>query len=697
MTLLRLDAGEASLVLSARTGAPARVLHLGARLPAGIDLAPLEALRAEGRRESQPDDPRPLPILPTTGFGFLGAPGLVVAGAAGASPLDLLVVSAEQANDRIGLALADDNIRVRIEVSAVGAIFRWETRLENTGAEPLALLQLASLCAPAPDFAQEIWTYSGRWGNEHRLSVDPLPHGQFVKEGRSGRTGFESAAYLALAEAGASEDRGRVCAVALDWSGDARLLVEQRMDGVRQMQIGLRLDAGEVGLAPGEAFAAPAAFLAYTARGRNGVRAAFHPFARARAAQKGPRKVHFNTWEAAYFDVSAERLPPLIAAAAELGVERFVLDDGWFKGRRDDRTSLGDWTPDPERFPDGLAPVAAACAAHGLDFGLWVEPEMASPDSDLMRAHPDWALGAKEGARPTQRGQLVLDFSRAEVRAYILAALDALLASAPIAYLKWDHNRDLFPAYGAGPSARAQTLGVYDVIDQLRARWPAVEIETCASGGGRADYGMLGRTQRVWASDDVDALERARIQRDLSLFVPPAMIGAHVGASPDHTTGRRLSMTTRARAALFFHMGVEADPTRLSEGERAELAQAIAFYKASRAILHEGDFAVLASAVGVIGWRVIAADGQAALAFAVRLDHAAEAVSEPLKIAGLDPRANYRVRLLDPWPPRGGRRIAQAVEWKDGLVLAGALIAEVGVPVPLIHPGETWLLDVVRV
>jgi len=314
-----------------------------------------------------------------------------------------------------------------------------------------------------------------------------------------------------------------------------------------------------------------------------------------------------------------------------------------------------------------------------------------------MRAHPDWALGVKGGARPTQRGQLVLDFSRAEVRAYILAALDALLASAPIAYLKWDHNRDLFPAYGAGPSARAQTLGVYDVIDQLRARWPAVEIETCASGGGRADYGMLGRTQRVWASDDVDALERARIQRDLSLFVPPAMIGAHVGASPDHTTGRRLSMTTRARAALFFHMGVEADPTRLSEGERAELAQAIAFYKASRAILHEGDFAVLASAVGVIGWRVIAADGQAALAFAVRLDHAAEAVSEPLKIAGLDPQGAYRVRLLDPWSPRGGRRIAHAADWREGLVLAGALIAQVGVPVPLIHPGETWLLDVARV
>ncbi|MBU6374159.1 MAG: alpha-galactosidase, partial [Alphaproteobacteria bacterium] len=363
-------------------------------------------------------------------------------------------------------------------------------------------------------------------------------------------------------------------------------------------------------------------------------------------------------------------------------------------------TSLGDWTPDPARFPEGLAPIAAACAAHGLDFGLWVEPEMASPDSDLLRAHPEWILGAPTppGHAPTQRRQLVLDFSRADVRDHVVATLDALLASAPIAYLKWDHNRELFPVRGvAGPGAGAQTRGVYEVIDRLRAKWPALEIETCASGGARADLGMLSRTQRVWASDDVDALERARIQRDLSLFVPPDLIGAHVGASPDHTSGRRLPMLTRARVALFFHMGVEADPARLDEAERAELAAAIATYKSLRGDLHAGAFRVLDTEPGVIAWQTLAPDGARGAALAVHLDHAAAAVSAPLRLAGLDPDAVYRLRLPEPWPRPAHRRLAHAPQWRTGVSAPGRVWMEQGVPAPLVHPGAAWLIEIARV
>ncbi|MBU6374263.1 MAG: alpha-galactosidase, partial [Alphaproteobacteria bacterium] len=339
--LLRLDAGEASLIVLARVGAPARVLYLGPRLPQGADLAAFETLAAEGPRESQPDAPRPLSLVPAGGYGFLGAPAVAVADGGGARALDPVVTGARAEQGALHVDLADDSVRFRIIMSREGALFRWALAVENAGAAPLSLTTLSALTLPAPAWVGEIWTYSGRWGGEHRLTAAPFAPGMIVKESRGGRTGFESAAYLGAASTGAGEEEGRVLAVALAWSGEARLLAEHRLDGVRQLQIGPRLEVGEVTLAPGAAFAAPEALVAFTTRGRNGVRAAFHPAVRARAGARGPRKVHFNTWEAAYFDVSAARLAPMIEAAAALGAERFVLDDGWFKGRRDDTTSLG--------------------------------------------------------------------------------------------------------------------------------------------------------------------------------------------------------------------------------------------------------------------------------------------------------------------------------------------------------------------
>lgn len=698
--ILRLDAGEATLAILARSGAPARILYLGPALPAGADLAALETLTAEGPRESQPDDPRPVSLAPTGGFGFLGAPALVVADATGAVPLDPVVTAAAAVDGALRIDMADETVRIRIDIARDGGLFRWSAAVDNLTDAPLALATFASLTLPAPPWVEEIGHFAGRWGGEHRLTVSPFAPGALFKESRGGRPGFESAHYLVASAAGAGEETGRVLALALCWSGEGRLLAEHRLDGVRQLQIGARLEIGEAVLPPGASYAAPDALVAFTTRGRNSVRAAFHPVVGAHLAGRGARKVHFNTWEAAYFDVSAARLPPMIEAAAALGAERFVLDDGWFKGRRDDSTSLGDWVPDPERFPEGLAPIAALCAAHGLEFGLWVEPEMVSPRSDLARAHPEWILGAPAApaAAPTQRKQLVLDFSRADVRDHVVATLDALLAAAPIAYLKWDHNRELFPVRSAaGPGAGTQTRGVYDVIDRLRARWPDLEIEACASGGARADLGMLARTHRLWASDDVDALERARIQRDLSLFVPPAMIGAHVGASPDHTTGRRLPMLTRARVALFFHMGVEADPSRLSEADRADLAAAIADYKACRADLHAGVFRVLETTAGVIAWQTFAPGGARGRALALRLDHAPEAVAAPVRLAGLDPEALYCVRVPEPWPKPAARRLAHPDLWRAGVTAPGRVWMEQGVPVPLVHPGAAWLLDIEKV
>ncbi|MDM4777904.1 alpha-galactosidase, partial [Micromonospora sp. b486] len=266
-----------------------------------------------------------------------------------------------------------------------------------------------------------------------------------------------------------------------------------------------------------------------------------------------------NVWEAVYFGHELDRLRALADAAAEVGVERFVLDDGWFRGRRHDQAGLGDWWVDGEVWPDGLQPLIDHVRGHGMQFGLWVEPEMVNPDSDLFRAHPEWVLQAPGRLPPPWRHQQALDLVNPDAYAYLLERLDAVLGEHDgIAYLKWDHNRDLTEAGHAGrPGVHAQTLAVYRLLDELRARHPGVEIESCSSGGARVDLEILRRTDRVWASDCNDALERLSIQRWTGLLLPPELVGTHIGPERSHTTHRVHDLSFRAVTALFGHHGIE--------------------------------------------------------------------------------------------------------------------------------------------
>ena len=315
-------------------------------------------------------------------------------------------------------------------------------------------------------------------------------------------------------------------------------------------------------LGTGEEYATPWLYAVWSDRGLDGLSAALHAWQRARPGHPAsPRPVVLNTWEAVYFDHGLERLTGLADTAAELGVERFVLDDGWFRGRRDDSAGLGDWYVDEDVWPDGLAPLIEHVRGRGMEFGLWVEPEMVNADSDLFRAHPDWVLGVPGRLPPEWRRQQVLDLANPDCFAYLLERLDALLGEYDIAFLKWDHNRDLVEA-----RVHAQTLAVYRLLDELRARHPGVEIESCASGGGRVDLGILERTDRVWASDSNDALERQAIQRWTGLLLAPELVGAHVGPPRAHTTGRTHDLSFRVATALFGHFGFEWDVSAASRG-----------------------------------------------------------------------------------------------------------------------------------
>jgi alpha-galactosidase len=376
----------------------------------------------------------------------------------------------------------------------------------------------------------------------------------------------------------------------LAWSGNHVQQIEWIDDGRYIWQMGEGLAPGEVRLGAGESIVTPE-MLATCASDTNGVAQNFHAAIRKRitwpAGTMKPRPVHLNTWEGFYFDHDEAALMELADSAADVGIERFVLDDGWFEGRDDDTSSLGDWWADASKYPDGLKPLADHVTGLGMEFGLWVEPEMVNPDSELYRAHPDWALGIQGRPLITSRNQLVLDMRREEVRDYLFEKIAALLESLPIAYLKWDHNRDLIAA-GDTPAFRAQVRGGYALMARLRAAFPDVEIEACAGGGGRIDAGIIQHIHRFWTSDNIDAVSRVQIQRGFLQFMPPEIMGAHVGASPAHATGRSQSMDFRGAVALPGHFGVELDVRKLDDADRAKLKEWIATYKAHRDRLHHG-------------------------------------------------------------------------------------------------------------
>ena len=689
---VRIDGGGTTLVFAPSPAGPT-VAYAGASLPEGLDLATLVSALAQGPRESRPDDGADIiSILPQHGWGFGGEPAVVLDCP---TRFDLEGIEASPAD--VALRFVDENLRLSIDLHwrfEQSGLLVTSAVLHNNGKSDIAVHWLAAVALPLPSWATHALEVAGRWGGEFRLHRSPLTTGRIEKTARGGRTGFDGASYAIATDGGAHETMGRIIAAHLSWSGGARHFIETLPSGERQLQLGEQLDPAGLLLAPGESHVTPPALLAFSADGLNGIRRRFHSEAQRRSPIAYPRLVHFNSWEAVYFELSETELFDLVDAAADIGAERFVLDDGWFRGRRDDRTSLGDWTPDTGVFPRGLGPLVERVHARAMDFGLWVEPEMVSPDSGLYRAHPDWCLHRPDAPRPTQRHQLVLDLSRSEVQDHVFGALDTLLRETGIAYLKWDHNRDLFPL----PDGRAETQGFYALLDRLRAAHPNVEIESCASGGARIDFGVLSRASRIWASDNTDAVERVRIHRAMSIFYPLAVMGAHVGASPNPTTDRRLGMAFRARIAMFAHMGLEVDPRSLAPDERDTLRAHVDLYKRHRSLIHGGDQSYAdPEDPGITAQIVVAPDKREALALLARIDQATYATSPPIRLPGLQASARYRVTLVDTWPKRAARQMADRQFWRAQPILSGAVLGQVGIRLPLVHPETAWLLHLERV
>ncbi|MGV9627192.1 alpha-galactosidase [Streptomyces sp. NPDC003487] len=709
---LHFRAAGMSLVLDCTGEVLPRVVHWGADLGdlSGEALAWLVLADAAQVMSCSLDEPVPVSVLPQLSAGWLGTPGLTghrdgedfspafavrsVRPEAGDGPVaHRLAVDA--VDERADLALT-----LEIEVTGSGLV-RQRATLTNTGERPYTLDGLL-LTLPVPGQATELLDLTGRHLRERAPQRHEFTLGTHLRENWRGRTGIDATLVHVAGESGFGFRTGEVWGLHVAWSGNHRSLAERTPAGVRLLGGGESLLPGEVRLATGRSYTSPWIYGSYGS-GLDELAGRFHGYLRSRAHHpRSPRPVTLNTWEAVYFRHDQDKLKALADAAAEVGAERFVLDDGWFQGRRDDTTGLGDWYVDKDLWPDGLHPLVDHVHALGMQFGLWFEPEMVNPDSDLARAHPEWIMATGGRTPPAARHQQVLDLGHPEAYAYLLQRLDSLVTEYGIGYIKWDHNRDLVEA-GHGPrgtaGVHAQTAAVYRLIDELRARHPELEIESCSSGGGRIDLGILERTDRVWTSDCIDALERQQIQRWTGLLLPPELLGSHVASPVAHTTGRSHTLDFRAATALFGHFGIEWDLTLASPAERARLAEWVAAYKRLRPLLHTGTV-VRADHHDPALWLhgVVAPDRSRAVYALVQTATSVQSPPGRVRLPGLDPDALYRLAPLAPGDRPEGPTGFPLPWWRgDGVELPGHVLTTAGVQAPAQYPERAVLVEARRI
>ncbi|OAN89989.1 alpha-galactosidase [Sulfitobacter geojensis] len=692
MKTWRLDGQSQTLAFgSMADGCPA-VIYWGAPLPLDEDLVALAGTTQLDVTGGMLDATPALSLTPEVSRSFPGQAGMVLRAADGTPVLPKLTLSnVEQVKDQLRFTCTDGAQGLTyIAQVALDVTTQMLTLTASLLSEfPVHLQWLAAPVLPAPQAASEMLDFSGRWCGEFQQQRTPWSAGIRQRESRTGRTGHEHFPALIVPCTGTANTHGDAYAFHYGWSGGHRMIAEELPDGRRQIQFG---NASDTEVAPATRFDTAPLYATFSAHGLNGCAAAFQRHLRDRiitwAKPETPRPVHYNCWEAVYFDHDIPKLQDIATRAAALGAERFVLDDGWFGKRDDDTTSLGDWTVDLRKYPQGLGPLIDHVHATGMTFGIWFEPEMINPDSDLFRAHPDWVLGDTD--QILGRQQKVLNMALSAVRDYLFDAIAAILAAYAVDYIKWDHNRVL-----PTPDA-AQARGTYDLLARLRAAFPQVEIESCASGGGRIDFGILEHTQRVWLSDSNDALERLKIQHNAALFLPLAVTGSHVGPRKCHTSGRTLDIELRAWVAAQRHMGFEMDPRELDSREQQVLRDVTTWWKANRDWMARADILRLDAAdPSVIAEQQLAEDGNRFVVFAGQTTPSTQIAPRPLRLTRLDPTARYQISLRNRASASHLSRAAHLL--KDGPVtLSGSALMQSGVTLPWRFPETMWVLEGTR-
>lgn len=706
MPYVVLHGSSSSLILDCTGNAPA-LLYWGSKLNPDLKPETLSILAKRQTANGAATEDLSITLSPTDGEGFMGQTALRVHRNGQSWGVYTQIVAIEQPDpQRVIVTSADKNSQVSLihemYLEPESNVVSTSTKIINDGEQGLTVDWCASATFGIPPQYSDVISYEGRWAKEFQLRRQKQFVGTHVKENRKGRTSHDSFPGLLLAEGQCDDLSGQVYGFHLGWSGNHRLCVEQLYDGRALVQMGELLFPGEIILGEKESYQSPIIYGLHSQTGLNGISQGYHHFVRnhiltSKVKQK-ERPIHFNTWEALYFDHSMEALSTLVKQAANVGAERFVLDDGWFRHRRSDNAGLGDWYVEETIYPEGLGPLIKEVTSGGMEFGLWVEPEMVNPDSDLYREHPDWILQVP-GVKPVEfRNQFVLDFSRQEVTDYLFERMDSLLKEYDISYLKWDMNRDIHqPGNHQGrASINAQTLALYNLIQRLRQEHPDVEIESCASGGARADFGILRYTDRLWTSDSNDALDRLSIQQGLSLFFPPEVMGSHIGPQFCHITGRQLDLDLRAGTALFGHMGMEVNLSEFNERQVIQLKNALDLHKKFRPLLHSGNLVRFKLNDFSHSFGVVSESKDEALYSYTETGGYPRHLPGQFFFHGLDEAAQYRLEIV--WPSTLKTPMFENVmdHIKDQ-EFSGEVLRHFGLQLPILMPESVLIIHATKV
>ncbi|WP_199620031.1 alpha-galactosidase [Paenibacillus alkalitolerans] len=585
--------------------------------------------------------------------------------------------------DTLTLVLEDETSGLRAYVSytafeKLNAIAR-SVRFENRSGAPIRLIRALSMSVDFEHSSFRMLHLAGAWARERHIYTRALTPGTQSIESRRGASSHQHNPFVALLGRDATEDYGDVYGFSLVYSGSFLANVEVDQFGTTRVAIGINPFDFSWLLQPGETFQTPEAVMVYSSEGLGHMSRTFHELYRSRlcrgAHRDKERPILINNWEATYFNFNAEKISAIAEAGSELGIELFVLDDGWFGNRDNDKGSLGDWFVDKNKLPNGLKDLAEKIEGMGMKFGLWFEPEMVSPDSELYRKHPDWCLHVPNRRRSEARNQLILDYSRADVREYIVSVISDILGNSPISYVKWDMNRNMseigsakLPPERQRETAHRYMLGLYEVLEEVTSRFPHILFESCSGGGGRFDPGMLYYMPQTWTSDNTDAVSRLYIQYGTSIVYPVSSMGAHVSAVPNHQTGRNTSIDMRAHAAYTGAFGYELDLTKLTDSEKAAAKEQVSFFKSIRKLVQFGDFYRILSPLDgdETAWMVVSKDKKEAYLAYFQTRNEANAPLGRIRLKGLDPTLRYRIPDSDS-------------------IVGGDFLMNVGLPKP-----QTW-------
>lgn len=684
----RLDTRNQSLVLSSLNNRLPCIIYWGECLPRDENLDELYEASKKDWGDNLLDQIPELSILPEQSANFSGQLGCKMRDVNGHLLSSSFVFFADEvSNNSLTLVFKDKDLGITY-TAGIDALYEDDVYALNAkinSNNPIIMEWLSAPVIEAPQTSNEMLDYGGHWGSEFRSQTTPWVTGVHLRESRVGTTSHAHFPGLMIPTAGSSENLGSCYGFHYGWSGGHRMIAEQLQDGRKQIQFG---NTENSELNPLTSFETAKLYISHSGAGLGGVGRIFRDFVSNSIVDLpigSIRPVHYNCWEAVYFDHNIEELKEIATLAADIGAERFVLDDGWFKGRNSATSSLGDWYVDEHKYPDGMHPLVKHIHSNGMTFGLWFEPEMVSPDSDLFRSHPEWILG--DISQTLGRAQYVLDISINEVQEYLFERIDSILNEYPIEYIKWDHNRVL-----PYPDA-SQTRALYSLLDRIRESHSGLEIETCSSGGGRIDYGILEHTQRVWLSDSNDALERLRIQHEALLWLPIHVTGSHVGPKVCHTSGRELPMSFRAWVAAQRHMGFEMDPKELSTEDKVILKSVTQWWKKNREWMMSANILRLPCIdKTVIAEIQVNLQGDHFVVFAGQSSASELSSSVPLVLAGLDSKSMYNISVHNKKEIKSLGKSDEGLMNKN-LMLSGQFLMTKGLQLPKVFPANMLVIE----